>query len=246
MGRVLSKRFTGKYMKNILIIILFLLTFKTLAEDKPFSFPFDAPPPSKESHKQFLDLLCKLNKTEQPEELEQIEDEKIAMQITFNNVFHNIPAANPDTCPLIMDIFDYFYKPSSPMNTASIQIAFAKTELPSWSNSLLKLPGLIQQTIKNKTMRIADINLAETTILQQYEFQLSKDHIKTNKETLYQLWSGCISDELRRLQSKDHFNFIKKSTQIEDRFRNSTRTPKVPETNDQPPETHPKSVLGDQ
>jgi len=233
-------------MKNILIVILFSLTFKTLTEDKPFSFPFDAPSPSKESHKQFLDLLGKLNKTEQPEELEQIEDEKIAMQITFNNVFHNIPAANPDTCPLIMDIFDYFYKPSSSMNTASIQIAFTKTELPSWSSRLLKLPGLIRQTIKNKTMRIADINLAETSILQQYEFQLSKDHLDKNKETLLPLLMGCVSDKLNRLASLDRSDLVQKYAQILNASRNSTRTPKVPETNDQPPEAHPNSVLDNQ
>ena len=225
-------------MKNILIIILFSLTITLFAADKKDALPWEASKPTPAQHKELVDILWN------PLITTQLNDKSISIEIDFNNNLHNISKTHFNTCPLVMEIFRYFYETKYTKNTEvnfiNIKMTLKKTELPG----ALGVMKAIRNNIRNDTTAIGDTNLEEIKILKKYEFQLSNVDLEKNIKPLQSLLNGCFLEELDQLNkigSTQMPQFKNSQNKISNRYVNSSRSPKDIEIHE-PPLDNPVST----
>jgi len=231
-------------MKNILIIILFSITVKMFAADINDPLLWEASKPTQEQHNELVNILW------DPLITKQLNDENISLHIDFNNVLYIISATNPNTCPLVMEIFKYFYETkfadNTKINFTTVKMKLTKTENPSAIEIAKKLPETIRTNIRNK-VAIADINLEEIKILKEYEFNLSNVDLEKNTKSLQTLLNGCFVEELDQLNktgSADVSQIKKSYIDINNRYNNSSRSPKDMEKPEDPADKQvPKGIV---
>jgi len=229
-------------MKNILIIILFSLTITLFAADKKDPLPWEASKPTPAQHKELVDILWN------PLITKQLNDENIKLHIDFNNTLYVISATNPNTCPLVMEIFRYFYETKFTNNTkinfATIKMKLTEKQHLNAIEMAKKLPETIRNTIRNKSTAIANINLEEIKILKEYELKLSNVDLEKNIKPLQSLLNGCFVEELDQLNktgSTQMPQFKNSQNKISNRYVNSSRSPKDIEIHE-PPLDNPVST----